>query len=335
MTTEKKETPPQQSMPQFYPQYVGPAEDEINLVDLWQVLVKRWWLIFSVSVLSVVIAIAYVLSLPKTYQAEVHLLPALVKRYEGFDVFSRFKDDLKSDTAQRYFTTVEKSKAFQWNLSFKSEGFFSVIMDCSDQEQVAVLLNRYIERVALQTKEEIIDSVKAELLQKKITLENTIAFKRTVASQRRADEIKRLSDAFLIAQKLGITNGENYSLLRNVDFYRSKSSVSISLFYQGTRSLQVQIAGLERRISDDHYIAGLRELEQQLIMLNNKLLAINDDFKVMRVVQQAYRPDSPSNKPRGSLIVALGGVLGLMLGIFAAFFFNFVENNRKEEGAEA
>ena len=74
MTTEKKETPPQQPTPQFYPQYYGPAEDEISLLDLWHVLVKRWRLIFIVSVLSMVMAIAYALSLPKTYQVEVHIL---------------------------------------------------------------------------------------------------------------------------------------------------------------------------------------------------------------------------------------------------------------------
>jgi len=33
-------------------------------------------------------------------------------------------------------------------------------------------------------------------------------------------------------------------------------------------------------------------------------------------------------------MTAIGGMLGLILGIFTAFFFNFVENNRKEEGAE-
>ena len=54
----------------------------------------------------------------------------------------------------------------------------------------------------------------------------------------------------------------------------------------------------------------------------------------MRVNQAAF-PSKERIKPNRKLIVALGGVLGLMLGIFAAFFFNFVENNRKEQEAEA
>ena len=88
MTTEKKETPPQ-PMPQFYPQYLPPAEDEINLFDLWLVLVKRWRLIFSVSVLSVVIAIVVALSILSVYESKSIFLPPTEKQVEFF--YSCFK----------------------------------------------------------------------------------------------------------------------------------------------------------------------------------------------------------------------------------------------------
>jgi len=364
MTTDKKETPPQ-PMPQFYPQYLPPAEDEINLVDLWFVLVKRWRLIFSVSVLSVVIAVAYALSLPRTYQAEVHLLPPLEKDVQGergkkvkqgMTPFSQVQGNLKSKASLRAFFEAEKlievlapersaktsehivfkefQEFFHFNMDKKDKRIFSVVFDWSDQEQIAELLNRYIELVALQTKQEIMGKVKGDLLQKKITLEQTIASKRAMAAKRRSDEVARLSEALLIAQALNITTAESSSLLRDVDFSQSQGSNPIALFSQGSNTLQAQIAALKSRKTDDPYISGIRGLQEQLVTLNNKLLAINDDFKVVRIDQQAYRPDSPI-KPKKRLIVALGGVLGLMLGIFAAFFFNFLENNRKEEGAEA
>ncbi len=364
MTTDKKETSPQ-PMPQFYPQYLAQPEDEINLVDLWLVLVKRWRLIFSVIVVSVVIAVALALWLPRTYQAEIHLLPPLEKDVQGMqgmqgmkpeDVFIQVQGNLKSKAALKVFFEAEKlidilapernaklneqsvlnafQESFHFNADKKDKRLFSVTLDWSDQEQVADLLNRYIEMIAAQTKKEILSKAKGDLLQNKITVEQAIASKRAMAAQRRSDEIARLSEALLIAQTLNITNSESSSLLKNVDFSQSQESNPIALFSQGSNALQAQISALKSRKTDDPYIKGIRELQEQLMMLNNKLLVFNDDFKVVRIDQQAFRPDSPI-KPKKRLIVALGGVLGLMLGIFAAFFFNFVENNRKEEGTEA
>ena len=123
-------------------------------------------------------------------------------------------------------------------------------------------------------------------------------------------------------------------MLRNVDFTQSQGSNPIALFSQGSNALKAQITALKNRKTDDPYIGGIRGLQEQLVMLNNQLLTVNDDFKVVRIDQQAYRPDSPI-KPKKRLIVALGGMLGLILGIFAAFFFNFLENNRKEQESEA
>ncbi len=50
-------------------------------------------------------------------------------------------------------------------------------------------------------------------------------------------------------------------------------------------------------------------------------------------VDQAAYPPSSRIKPKRTLIVTLGAVLGLMLGVFTAFFMNFLESHRKEESA--
>ena len=277
----------------------------------------------------------------KTLHAKIGELPLENDFLEGREVSKEIAEKLIDILApERNATTSEQNvfkgfqKSFNFNADKKDKRLFSVAFDWPNQEQIAGLLNRYVEMVALQTKQDIIGKVKGDLLQNKITVEQAIASKRAMAAQRRSDEIARLSEALLIAQALNITTAESSSLLRNVDFSQSQGSNPIALFSQGSNTLQAQISALKSRKTDDPYISGIRGLQEQLVTLNNKLLAINDDFKVVRIDQQAYRPDSPI-KPKKRLIVALGGVLGLMLGIFAAFFFNFVENNRKEEGAEA
>ncbi len=50
----------------------------------------------------------------------------------------------------------------------------------------------------------------------------------------------------------------------------------------------------------------------------------------MSVNQVAYASEMWI-KPERKLIVVLGAVLGLMLGIFGAFFFNFLENQKQDE----
>jgi len=271
-------------------------------------------------------------------------------------VFSQFQGNLKSKTSLRAFFEAEKlieilapersaktsvqsifkkfQESFSFNTDKKDKSIFSVVLDWPDQEQIAFLLNRYIEMVALQTKMELVEEVKGDLLQNKIMLEQVLASKRTMALQRREDEIARLAEALLIAEELKITTAESSSLLRNVDYSRSQGSNSIALFFRGFTPLRAQISALKNRKSDDPYISGIRELQEQLVVINAQLLALTDNFKVIRVDEKAYRPDSPI-KPKKRLIVALGGVLGLMLGVFAAFFFNFLENNRKEQESEA
>jgi uncharacterized protein involved in exopolysaccharide biosynthesis len=50
----------------------------------------------------------------------------------------------------------------------------------------------------------------------------------------------------------------------------------------------------------------------------------------MNVNQVAYASEMRI-KPKRKLIVVLGAVLGLLLGIFGAFFFNFLGNQKQDE----
>jgi len=59
-----------------------------------------------------VIAAAYALSLPRAYQAEVHLLPPLESDPQGMattNVFNQLKGNLKSRASLRSFFEAEKN----------------------------------------------------------------------------------------------------------------------------------------------------------------------------------------------------------------------------------
>ena len=71
MTDEKDlNNPPQQPSP-FYPPYpIYPQEDEIRLIDLFRVVLKRKLTIFGLTAFTTLIAVAYALLSPSVYEAQ-------------------------------------------------------------------------------------------------------------------------------------------------------------------------------------------------------------------------------------------------------------------------
>jgi len=188
--------------------------------------------------------------------------------------------------------------SFHYNDDKKNIRIFSVVLEWSDQEQVADLLNRYVESVALQTKQEIISKRKGYLLQNKINIEQAISSKRAMAAQRRSDEIVRLSEALYIAKGLKINKYSDSVVGINIDIKSRKLEDSVNNNYFDSYlvrsyALAIQIEALKNRKSDDPFIEDLRILQEQLVIINDKLLAVSDDFEVARIDQQAFRPTVP------------------------------------------
>ena len=106
---QEREALPQQQVPfnQSYPVY--PQEDEINLVDLFRVLVKRKLTIIGLTVLTTLLAVGYALSIPSVYMSQSVILPPTLKQVEFFkyreavtvnQAFNTFKRHLYTDQQQ-------------------------------------------------------------------------------------------------------------------------------------------------------------------------------------------------------------------------------------------
>jgi len=236
-------------------------------------------------------------------------------------------------TEEQLFTAFSAALSIETDKKDK-DGLRFAVRD-ADPEKAADLANRFSSFAERATIEQLILDVQTATKNRIAAIENSIASKRKLAQQRRLDRIAELNEAIQIANKLGL----NERVDAPAQVFSNTSGVSVNtsatpLYYRGAEALGAELSVLKSRISDDPFIGGLRDDEEELA----RLKSLNHDpakLKAAKIDQPAFAP-SAREKPKRKLIVMLGFVLGGMLGVFAAFFVNFVQNQKQNEaGATA
>jgi chain length determinant protein (polysaccharide antigen chain regulator) len=97
-------------------------------------------------------------------------------------------------------------------------------------------------------------------------------------------------------------------------------------YMRGAKAIEAEMKVLEARQSDDPFIAELRSSQEQLSFL--KTIEVRpENVSVFTLDSAADVPETPI-KPKKPLIIALGLVLGGMLGVFAALVRVFVRRGK-------
>ena len=191
------------------------------------------------------------------------------------------------------------------------------------------------------------------------TIESTISSKRNLAQKQREDRI------VVIGESLEIVNAQienTISLLQKFSqSYANHESTQqeilkthLKLSNEST-ALQTEKVMLQNRSSDDRFISGLDDLEDEKVTLLNRtsddpfipgLSQLEEELVRLKSINisntsiNTYTLDQPalsssypikSNRRR---IITLGGIIGLMGGVFLAFLLNIIQNqkNRSEKG---
>lgn len=189
---------------------------------------------------------------------------------------------------------------------------------------------------------------------KRAELQDELAALRVELKTRRTNRIQQLNEAISIAKSLGILTPTSPSAM--ADSPRSGSQVirteitnqEVPLYFMGTEALTAERDALSSRTSDDFIEPRIAEIQSELAMLQSnreveilqeregedvyltnlaelreeaaRLKGIKLDIERLRLVrldQPALQPLNPI-KPKKTMILALGIVLGGMLGIFVA-----------------
>jgi chain length determinant protein (polysaccharide antigen chain regulator) len=343
-------------------------DDEINLLDIWRVLVRKKYLLVGVTLAVTLAASAYAFFAQPFYKAEIFLLPPLAKDVHGlnfqalninehssasvYNLFVRnlhsrafrmrmFKEqnladllapdrDPNSRIEDVFESTFNQALTVSRNLRKKSlEDFITVSFETRDTHLSAKVLNDFIRLVNAETISILSQNVEEKINSRKQLLQNQIASKRKMAQLRREDRIQVLEDAALVAEVLGIVDNTVPTIMNGPTTpIVAVNNSQLPMYMRGTKSLRVVAKTLRQRSIEDPFINGLRELQEQLVLLES-ITFNRDSIAAVTIDQWAIPPKTPA-KPKRLLITAIGFVLSLMMGVLLAFFLNTLEQQREQ-----
>lgn len=329
------------------------AADEIDLVELFQSLWQQKLLIIAFTVAATLAAAAFAFLSTPEYETKAGVLPPRLSDIAGYnlgrseakleefkvsDVYGVFKTNLLSDSLKRSFfretylpaLPADKTngaqdklwKEFNKTLTVKAPDiknnpdFYEITVAHESPEQAAEWGNTYVAIAAKKTEEDMQNNVLTEIAAKAQVLERHIDAARITAQKRREDRIARLREALVVAEAVGFDAPQVVAGKTSSDGDLAQFIDGNLMYMRGAKAMRAELAVLEKRENDDPFIAELRGLENQLDFL--KKIDVNpDNVSVFTLDSVAEVPETPV-KPKKAIILALGVILGGMLGVFGA-----------------
>ncbi|WP_458128161.1 LPS O-antigen chain length determinant protein WzzB [Pseudomonas sp. Z2-11] len=328
-----------------------PLNDDIDVFALVRALWKKKWLILCVASLVTSAAAIYAFTSEPLYEAKLYTAPPTqndiaelnygrdsnteLPPYRVKDVAEIFSRNLSNESLRRAFfndiflpslNDQERKgsqdrlyQRFSRQLTISARGkedqySFVITVRGSNPTEAADWVRTYVDNAGAATKKELISDVTREAQVNARNTEQMINRLRETARNQREDNIQVLSEALAIAQAVD---------LKKPVIISGKSPTEMptgingqALYMRGSDALEAEIHNLKIRVSDDPFISNLRPLQAK----HNFLSTLNleqTDISVYRQDGPVIVPDSPI-KPNKSLIIALGMILGLMLGLLVA-----------------
>jgi uncharacterized protein involved in exopolysaccharide biosynthesis len=280
----------------------GPSvdEDEIDLLELIRTLLQAWKTIVGITIVCVGLAVAYALYAPEVFKAETLLAPAEDEESGASSILSQFGGlasmagvSIPSDSnIERVLATLE-TRIFLKKF-VEEKNLLPVIFEdfwdaASNSWKLHVGQEAFIPEDGISAIRGAVDVDldKSGLITLSITWKDP-----AVAAEWANDLVKQLNEQ-----------------LREKAIADSQKRVGYLEQELAKTTLQDMRAVLY----------NLLESEKQKAMLAN----VNEDF-ALEVIDPAVAPET-REKPKRKLIVALGGVCGGFLGIFAVFFAQFLK----------
>jgi len=324
-------------------------EEETSLKDYMRVLFKRKWTIFAIVITGLLAVLIVNFFMSPVYKATSTILisqsgaqQAIFGGVEGYSIFEGVDgietqieilksysiaqgvaEKLSADIFEKVQAeNIEKKReSFGWLINFLDRLYSkiknviaSIIFANKDKNN-----NIEVESPLKDTIKQIRDSITVNSVKNTNMIEiscennnpelaaeiaNTIAAvfvdKSLIINRSKASEVKKFIEEQLLEKEKELTEEEE-----KLQYERSLEKLP---------DQELRLVRLERavKVSENIYLLLLEKYQEARI---NEVM----EFRDIRIIDKALAPDGPI-KPRKMLNLAIGGILGLMLGVMLAFF---------------
>lgn len=336
-----------QGLVQYY------QDDEINLVDLWLVLVRRRVVFATVAILCVVAGLLYALVVPRDYQFSTSI--EIGSRLDGSDVslveppetlLAKVNESYIPLARQRYLLAHPDIEDVPKIDARIPKGSQIIVLNSKGPESESAIHETLQQAVVDMVKKDhgrIIDVMRkeSEIRQQRATAK--LEELKDEASLLQARE-KRLSDTTTLLAKQA---SEARADLQRAQSNRQRATgaakdaaqaMTLLMLDSEIQSHRQRLAKLDERLqiemadNQDELTKALADNRRAQADQQNNIAKLNIQLANLRETR-ALLPPMRSTEPAGpgrSVIVLLALLLGLMLGVFAAFVVEFLAKAREQ-----
>ncbi len=257
------------------------------------------------------------------------------KKYNLFEALTDEKDTERDNDKifQERFNNLLVVKDFTARKNKLGSEIVKISLDGAHYKQITPWVNNFVAFVDAITVQAVISAIDSKIKVQERSIHRKIDSLRIVAKKQRDDFIAYLNESILIAEKLGLNEQASSlsvdKLTKNGDLEVFLNTTDMPMYTRGTKALKAKAEVLKKRKSDDPFIEDLRELEGELILLEQVKLK-RKNVHAVRIDQQA-RPDDNPIKPKRILIVVLGFMVGLVFAVFTAMIRDVVRKDMNKQ----
>lgn len=198
--------------------------------------------------------------------------------------------------------------------------YVTVTWTGADPTSIAEWTNMYVQMGIEAAQNELASDLHSAVRMLRSSLDDQLASLRSGARQGREQQIVRLTEALKLAESIGLHRPSDAGNL--ITSYSGETA-----YMRGSDALRNEIILLENRVSDDPFIPELTGVLMRQALLDTIAVEAHE-IGVARIDEIATVPVSPV-KLRKALILALGLVLGGMLGVFIVLIQNMFRREGK------
>lgn len=194
-----------------------------------------------------------------------------------------------------------------------------ITFEGEDPAAITAWANNYVNIALTRARDELLGNLAGYVRVRERSIAKQITVLGTIASSMREDQIVRTRDALSIAESIGLEAPPAGTPFIAISGQRASAVNTFSngdlMYLRGAKALRSELAQLEQRQNDDAYTPDLPALRKAQALLQS--IDLQPESLAAAIVDKTASEPEDHVKPNKPLILALGLILGIMLGLFA------------------